>query len=648
MGVVMQKLLKTARVNWIEPTAAFEQLEERIVLDAALAPVANQAAVEHQAFQVDVNTANPADEHAATFVYDDNPTDGIQKGLEISADGGATFKPWQEFNAEPGRAPANQINIQYQNTDPHPGLITWMPGDLDGGKTYIFRVNSYDSAGPTSDQISFQVMVQNINDAPSLDNSGTPALTSQMEDDASSTGTLVSDLIAAMGSNVSDVDGDPLGIAIIGADNTNGTWEFWTPSITWQRFDYYVTESNALLLAPDARIRFVPNPNWSGDITDAITFRAWDQTQGTSGSTMSTTTHGGTSAFSDGVETASMHVQPVMTFLGAPPPPGPWSLPHAVEDQQFLFDVETDDEQTERGSVTYSFENVGPDFPLSIDGNTGVISWNPTNKDVTIPTGGPEGIPYQFTVKAVYAATGEVAYQAMTLHVENVVPTWLNHETDIYMTESAGPQVFNFQTDDENDPVNLVGYEFYAWDGNPGMPPSWLTLDDPVAGVLVGNPSNADATVDRSGNSLRPPYQLTMKFDDGNGGIAYKTFNIHVRPKLNEFTSGETTTWAEDDDPGNWTFDVNTLEEAEGDNVKYSLANLDPFLVGKITIDEDTGVISLVPGVRVDNLWVSSATGFPAPYPEPWGPNPATWKFDVVATEYVGPGGTPDPIVQHF
>src|SRR4029079_15366851 len=47
----------------------------------------------------------------------------------------------------------------------------------------------------------------------------------------------------------------------------------------------------ARLLAADANtyVRFVPNADWNGTVTNGIVFRAWDQTSGTAGSTASLT-----------------------------------------------------------------------------------------------------------------------------------------------------------------------------------------------------------------------------------------------------------------------------------------------------------------------------------------------------------------------
>ena len=104
-------------------------------------------------------------------------------------------------------------------------------------------------------------------------------------------GTLVSALVdftspAGQVDNVSDVDsGALLGIAVTAADTTNGAWWYSTDNgASWNALGA-VANNNARLLAADAntRLYFQPNANYSGTLASALTFRAWDQTSGTSG-----------------------------------------------------------------------------------------------------------------------------------------------------------------------------------------------------------------------------------------------------------------------------------------------------------------------------------------------------------------------------
>ena len=68
---------------------------------------------------------------------------------------------------------------------------------------------------------------------------------------------------------------------MIGVTNSNGTWQFSiNGGVTWTTFAANLGNNHAVLLNPAARIRYVPGTNVG---TAIITFRAWDQTQGTNG-----------------------------------------------------------------------------------------------------------------------------------------------------------------------------------------------------------------------------------------------------------------------------------------------------------------------------------------------------------------------------
>lgn len=88
------------------------------------------------------------------------------------------------------------------------------------------------------------------------------------------------------------------GIAIIGANQNNGTWQYSTSDgSVWSNFGATSSKS-ALLLASDlaTRLRFLPKKNFNGSV--GFTFLAWDQTSGSNGTTASTAVRGGVSAFS--------------------------------------------------------------------------------------------------------------------------------------------------------------------------------------------------------------------------------------------------------------------------------------------------------------------------------------------------------------
>jgi Ca2+-binding RTX toxin-like protein len=160
-----------------------------------------------------------------------------------------------------------------------------------------------------------------VNDAPVLDASKSPALATVAEDPGApsgAVGTLVSSLVDFASpsgdvDNVGDVDSSALlGIALT-ATSASGTWFYSTNNGTTWTAVGAVSDSSALLLAADANTRLYLQPaaDFNGTVASAITFRAWDQSSGSAGSTADTTTNGGTTAFSAMTDTASIVVSPV-------------------------------------------------------------------------------------------------------------------------------------------------------------------------------------------------------------------------------------------------------------------------------------------------------------------------------------------------
>lgn len=107
----------------------------------------------------------------------------------------------------------------------------------------------------------------------------------------------------------------PLGVAIIGNDNTNGVWQFSTDGgRNWNPFMVGVGTSpkSAVVLSaePNNRVRFVPNMGFTGSVTTGLTFRAWDRSAGPVSGTMDVDASlgGGDSPFSAAINMASIRV----------------------------------------------------------------------------------------------------------------------------------------------------------------------------------------------------------------------------------------------------------------------------------------------------------------------------------------------------
>ena len=155
---------------------------------------------------------------------------------------------------------------------------------------------------------SFALEAVTVNAAPVLDNSAAMQLKPIDQDNVTSGGTSISDIVASAGGDrIQDADGDPEGIAVIAADNTNGDWQYSTDGgARWLNLAA-LSEEAAVLLAEDQLIRFVPDIGWFGNAE--IEFRAWDRTEGESGDTgVDAGYTGTTSPFSEATQTATIAV----------------------------------------------------------------------------------------------------------------------------------------------------------------------------------------------------------------------------------------------------------------------------------------------------------------------------------------------------
>lgn len=191
----------------------------------------------------------------------------------------------------------------------------------DGDRTISWTLVDGDGVvdgGDDTAVFTSTVDVDPVNDAPVLADA-VVALADQSEDDPApvgAVGSLVSSLVDldSVGGgldNVTDPDSADIGIALTGTDTTNGSWFYSIDGgANWVAVGA-VTDASALLLAGDDRLYFQPNAGFDGTIASAITFRAWDQSSGSAGTTGNdTTTNGGSTPYSTATDTASLTVDP--------------------------------------------------------------------------------------------------------------------------------------------------------------------------------------------------------------------------------------------------------------------------------------------------------------------------------------------------
>jgi Ca2+-binding RTX toxin-like protein len=169
---------------------------------------------------------------------------------------------------------------------------------------------------------SLEARIVLSNSAPALNTSGIPKLATIPRDDFDNQGTAIYDILRrySVKNDLPITDTDPgalVGIAVTGADTAHGNWQYTTNNgATWNPLGA-VSEGAARLLAVDSqtRLRFQPQPGFSGTVSNALQFRAWDQTTGVNGTIAAITASGGSTGFSAESETAEITVNQATDVL---------------------------------------------------------------------------------------------------------------------------------------------------------------------------------------------------------------------------------------------------------------------------------------------------------------------------------------------
>ncbi len=194
----------------------------------------------------------------------------------------------------------------------------------DANVDNVYEVSVRASDGTNADTQSLSVSLIDVNDAPVLDTAKSPTLDPISQGSGApvgAVGTLVSQLVdfappAGGVDNVADEDsGALLGVAVTVADTANGTtWYSTDNGVNWSALGP-VSDAGARLLAADGntRIYFQANATFSGSLSSAITFRAWDRTVGSNGDLASVLVNGGGTAFSSASDTVALTVNPETT-----------------------------------------------------------------------------------------------------------------------------------------------------------------------------------------------------------------------------------------------------------------------------------------------------------------------------------------------
>jgi uncharacterized repeat protein (TIGR01451 family) len=152
-----------------------------------------------------------------------------------------------------------------------------------------------------------------VNVAPIFNPSGDLKLPDLFENNFTNTGATVGAILASGGGTpITDVDGDPIGIAVVAADFSNGVWQYSTNSgSSWNALNS-VAQNLAVVLDTNALIRFIPNAGFLG-AGGTITIHGWDGSDlRNSGDTgVDATAAGGSTPFSSASDTVRVEVLPM-------------------------------------------------------------------------------------------------------------------------------------------------------------------------------------------------------------------------------------------------------------------------------------------------------------------------------------------------
>ena len=191
--------------------------------------------------------------------------------------------------------------------------ITFRAWDQTSG-TQGTKVDASTNGGTTAFSTAVEVAsisVTAVNDAPVLADT---ALSITVTEDAGAPSGTVGSLISAFTGGITDVDNGAIkGIAITASVETNGTWYYTTNNgSTWTAVGT-VNATSSLLLADNAntRLSFAPGADYNGTSSSALTIRGWDQTSGSAGTKVSTSTNGTTTAFSSATDVVDVLVSVV-------------------------------------------------------------------------------------------------------------------------------------------------------------------------------------------------------------------------------------------------------------------------------------------------------------------------------------------------
>jgi subtilisin-like proprotein convertase family protein len=356
---------------------------------------------------------------------------------------------------------------------------------------------------------------------------------------AANTGVSVASIVSASGST--DVDGNLLGIAVTGADNTFGQWQY---SVSgggaWQDIAA-VSPTAARLLAPSNYLRFVPNLDFNSQIASppGLDFKVWDETFGAIGGTADTTA---SNAFSTNTAVAS---QPI-TAVNDPPSFALTSTLVTVDQDSGASTVIAFATSIVPGPPTATDEaGQALAFTVMVAGTTGTLSFDSgPSMDATSGT-----LSFAAAPNTAGTATVDVWLQddggSVSPNVNEsphsqftIVVTAVNHEqilavnAGLTVEQADGATITTAileTTDIDNSPAQLL----YAVTAGPAH--GTLLVDGIPATLFTQAQINAGAVFYQNDGSLAATDNFDFTVDDGAGTASVGAFNIVIRSRPGDY-----------------------------------------------------------------------------------------------------------------
>ncbi|MDW8221981.1 MAG: cadherin-like domain-containing protein [Gemmatales bacterium] len=514
--------------------------------------------------------------------------------------------------------------------------------DFFGSDTLTITTSDLGHTGPlppgfpngfsTTDTVA--ITVTPANDAPILKAGLTLNLPTLNEDPTTNNGVTVAQLLgpplthsnlSSSTADIIEVDGDAsvltrVGIAVTAASTTGGVWQYsLNGGVTWINFPS-VSNASALLLGPNARIRFNPNLHFNTNIAPvSLTFRLWDYNPAQEGMTANTTSNGGTTPFSSNTASVQLTINPVNDQPTTGTVTTSWTNP-LTEDSFPPYPTITipniqpgggSDEATQTLSVTATLQVTGGFLSGTIEYST-----DGTTFSTTAPTGLPGGttVYIRFIPSAHTFGTGNFLITIQDnggtalggQNTRNLAPIAINinNVPDIpQLITNAGLTVNEASTN------NLISSTILL-----AQDPDFDQGPNDIVFVVVATPTNG--TLRRGSTVLGVNATFTqqdindglIRYDHNGSETTADSFQFNVRDPSNNFAPGGPFTFHITINPVNDAPTITaptSISVNEDTNFTFSGANL----ISISDPDANSGLLEVQLSVSQGTLTLASTSG---------------------------------------